>query len=214
MMNRRAFLALSAAGLLTGCGFRLRGTGTPMGQLPESLRIETTDPYSPIVQNITRQLKDQWLSAYPEMRLYFDDVGALIGARGGRATVTHAVSGRLRGGCSFTAACNTFFQGLVADGAKRALYLLTRAAYAERYDLHVRPVAFIHDEIIIECPEEQATEAAELLTRCMVEGMQAYTPDIPVVVEAAAMRRWYKDAAPVWRGDRLMPWAPKEEQAR
>ena len=58
-MNRRAFLALSAAGLLTGCGFRLRGTGAPTGQLPEALRIETTDPYSPIVQNITRQLKDQ-----------------------------------------------------------------------------------------------------------------------------------------------------------
>jgi outer membrane lipopolysaccharide assembly protein LptE/RlpB len=59
MMNRRVFLVLSAAGLLTGCGFRLRGTDTPKGQLPESLRIETTDPYSPIVQNITRQLKEQ-----------------------------------------------------------------------------------------------------------------------------------------------------------
>jgi LPS-assembly lipoprotein len=59
MMNRRTFLALSAAGLLTGCGFRLRGTGTPKGQLPASLRIETNDRYSPIVQNITRQLKEQ-----------------------------------------------------------------------------------------------------------------------------------------------------------
>ena len=58
-MNRRTFLALSAAGLLTGCGFRLRGTGTPKGQLPASLRIETNDRYSPIVQNITRQLKEQ-----------------------------------------------------------------------------------------------------------------------------------------------------------
>ena len=59
MMNRRVFLVLSAAGLLTGCGFSLRGTDTLKGQLPESLRIETTDPYSPIVQNITRQLKEQ-----------------------------------------------------------------------------------------------------------------------------------------------------------
>jgi DNA polymerase-1 len=161
-----------------------------------------------ISESQARQLKDQWLSAYPEMRLYFADVGALIGARGGRATVAHAVSGRVRGACNFTAACNTFFQGLVADGAKRALYLLTRAAYAERYDLHVRPVAFIHDEIIIECPESQATEAARLLVDCMTKGMSAYTPDIPVVVEAAAMRRWFKDAAPVWDGDRLIPWEP------
>ena len=59
MIHRRAFLTLSAAGLLTGCGFRLRGTSTQLGQLPKSLRIQTPDPYSPIIQNITRQLKDQ-----------------------------------------------------------------------------------------------------------------------------------------------------------
>jgi LPS-assembly lipoprotein len=59
MINRRAFLTLTAAGLLSGCGFQLRGTGTPQGQLPNALRIQTSDPYSPIVQNIMRQLKDQ-----------------------------------------------------------------------------------------------------------------------------------------------------------
>lgn len=59
MINRRALLTLTAAGLLSGCGFRLRGTGTPQGQIPDRLRIQTSDPYSPIVQNITRQLNDQ-----------------------------------------------------------------------------------------------------------------------------------------------------------
>jgi outer membrane lipopolysaccharide assembly protein LptE/RlpB len=59
MMNRRVFLVLSAAGLLTGCGFRLRGTDTPKGQLPASVRLETTDPDSPLVHNITRHLKAQ-----------------------------------------------------------------------------------------------------------------------------------------------------------
>ena len=58
-MNRRAFLTLSAAGFLTGCGFRLRGIGIAMGKLPESLKIKTTDPYAPMIQNITRQLNDQ-----------------------------------------------------------------------------------------------------------------------------------------------------------
>jgi outer membrane lipopolysaccharide assembly protein LptE/RlpB len=59
MINRRAFLTLAATGLLSGCGFRLRGSGDPIGQLPDALRIETTDPFSAIIQNITRQLKDQ-----------------------------------------------------------------------------------------------------------------------------------------------------------
>ena len=59
MINRRAFLTLSAAGFLTGCGFRLRGTGTAMGKLPKSLKIQTTDPYAPMIQNITRNLNDQ-----------------------------------------------------------------------------------------------------------------------------------------------------------
>ena len=59
MINRRAFLTLSVAGFLSGCGFRLRGTGTPIGKLPESLKIQTTDPYAPMIQNITRQLNDQ-----------------------------------------------------------------------------------------------------------------------------------------------------------
>ena len=59
MMNRRAFLTLSVAGFLTGCGFRLRGTGPAMGKLPDSLKIQTTDPYAPMIQNITRQLNDQ-----------------------------------------------------------------------------------------------------------------------------------------------------------
>ena len=59
MINRRAFLILAAAGFLTGCGFRLRGIETLIGRLPVSLKIQTTDPYAPMIQNITRQLNDQ-----------------------------------------------------------------------------------------------------------------------------------------------------------
>ena len=55
-MNRRVFIALSGLAVLAGCGFQLRGTEDPLGQLPTSLRIEATDPYSSIVRKITREL--------------------------------------------------------------------------------------------------------------------------------------------------------------
>ena len=55
-MNRRVFIALSGLGVLAGCGFQLRGAEDPMGQLPKSLRIEATDPYSSIVRKINREL--------------------------------------------------------------------------------------------------------------------------------------------------------------
>ena len=59
MINRRALLTLTAAGFFSGCGLRLRGVGTSQGQLPDALRIQSSDPYSPIVQHMTRQLKAQ-----------------------------------------------------------------------------------------------------------------------------------------------------------
>lgn len=59
MINRRVLLTLTATSILSGCGFRLRGTGTPQGRLPRVLRIQTSDPYLSIIQNVIRQLKDQ-----------------------------------------------------------------------------------------------------------------------------------------------------------
>lgn len=59
MISRRLLLLGCAASVLTGCGFRLRGTGPLVGELPPKLRISTPDPFSPFVRNIIRQLSDQ-----------------------------------------------------------------------------------------------------------------------------------------------------------
>jgi hypothetical protein len=45
----------------------------------------------------------------------------------------------------FTQSCNTPFSGLAADGAKLALWNLTHVGF--------RVVAFVHDEIVLEIPE-------------------------------------------------------------
>jgi hypothetical protein len=64
----------------------------------------------------------------------------LFGAR--VATLT----GRVRGGVGYTQARNTPFQGLAADGAKLALWRLVREGY--------RVVGFVHDEVLVELPDE------------------------------------------------------------
>ena len=45
--------------------------------------------------------------------------------------MTQFLSGRVRGGCRFTQMCNTLFQGLAADGAKKALWDITRECYLD-----------------------------------------------------------------------------------
>ena len=113
----------------------------------------------------------------------------------GATTLTRRVRGRV----SFTQARNTPFQGLAADGAKLALWNLTR----ERY----RVVAFIHDEVVIELPED-ADHAAEALRveQIMNRSMEQVTGEVPVACEYALSRRWSKKAKAVFNDDRLVPW--------
>lgn len=48
---------------------------------------------------------------------------------------------RVRGGCTFTSRLNSWFQGLAADGAKRALFMLTCASKIGRYPIATLPSA-------------------------------------------------------------------------
>lgn len=153
--------------------------------------------------------KEAYLTAHPEMRQYFTWVNQLLHGND-QATVRQHRSGRLRGGCSYTAACNTGFQGLCADFAKEALYEVARQCYAEpgKPLYGCRPVNFIHDEILTEVPDDPdlADAAARELQRIMVEVGRAWTPECPVNASVSLMRRWSKNAEPVERAGKLIPW--------
>ena len=48
-----------------------------------------------------------------------------------------------------------------------------------------------------------ATAASDI----MVKEMQKYTPDVPIKAEPALMRRWYKDAEPLYDQEgKLLIW--------
>jgi len=141
-----------------------------------------------------KELRDSWFDTWPEMRKYFDHISSIT--KGSQPLLKQFVSNRYRGGVRFTSACNSYFQGLAADGAKAALYHVALSCYTNTHSplFGSRPVMFIHDEIIAEVPERDAGAAADELSRVMKEVMQVYTPDVKIGTSVALMRRWYKDA--------------------
>ena len=94
-------------------------------------------------------------------------------------------TGRLRANASYAACRNGIMQGLAADGAIYALWGLMRAGYTI--------VNFIHDEVIIEVPEDGNLPAVIAnIERLMIAGMQVVVPGANVRVETEVRRSFSK----------------------
>jgi len=155
------------------------------------------------------QLKQRWMGVTPEAAPYFAAIHHRMHQLSNTITVHQVHSGRRRGRCTFTQACNTLFQGLAADGAKEALYWVVREMLLDRgSELYgSRVAAFIHDELLGEHPEENAGPAAQRMSAVMRECMELWTPSVPQVVKPTLMRRWDKKAKPVFDDTgTLVPW--------
>ena len=115
-------------------------------------------------------------------------------------------TGRPRGRATFTQRRNTPFQGMAADGAKIALWELHKAGY--------RTVAFVHDEFLIELPEqEDYRQDAKQIDHICCQAMQQVTGTVPIECEYALAYWWSKEAAAVWdEQGRLVVWQPKQKQ--
>ncbi len=190
---------------------------------------------------IAANIRSKWFIQWPENKLVFEFINECIergqplpdGTRTKPGQIRQHVSHRLRGGLDFKNAANSFFQGLGADGAQAALHQVTRECYDSTYRLPdgsrsplfgCRPIVFQHDEIFMEMPEAIAHLAAERLSTVMVEVMRSnYTPDVFIEAPPALMRRWLKEAEPVYLtpenqirkgankpGDKLIPYDDRE----
>lgn len=185
--------------------------GLPGGMGPDNFRAFAWATYR--VRLSARQAADL-IAAYhrrwPEIRRLFALVKSWT--RSGAATITLPRIGRVRGGCGFCDGTNQLFQGPAASGAKESLYRVSRACYTDRASplFGSRPVLFLHDEIIIEAPEDRTHEAGAELARIMRTTMvEVVTPDVPSGAQPAAMRRWSKRAEPTFdAAGRLIPWEP------
>lgn len=143
-----------------------------------------------ISEEEAESLKRAWFGRWPEMRDYFAHIKRDVST----GYLEQHYSGRRRGGIGFTDGANSYFQGLVADGAKRALYDVVRASWMEPASplYGARPVLFIHDEIICEIEISRAPAAADELARLMLKGIKPFLPDLPIQAEAWCSRVWRK----------------------
>ncbi len=85
------------------------------------------------------------------------------------------------------AAMNTPVQGTAADIIKLAM-VRVHSALKEK-GLKARLILQVHDELIIECPEEESAAVETLLRDCMEHVMEL---DVPLTVEVHTGKSWYE----------------------
>jgi hypothetical protein len=171
-----------------------------------------------------KQYKSDWLFKYPEWNDYFNWIRSQLeldleelDSDSETEAIARVVGtfeqlrvGRFRGRCKFTEACNTFFQGLGADVSKRAMWGVTKRCYMQvpgSVLYGVRPVGFIHDEILAEVDIDMAHEQAYEMAQVMCDEGNVLLPDVPVKCEPALSKHWCKEAEAVFdKSGRLQPY--------
>ena len=157
-----------------------------------------------LTEEEARDLRDRWISTY-NMRPWFAEAERAHTA--GR--VVCPSSKRIRGRPAYTESANMPFQGMASDGAKRALFAVSRECYADPASplFGCRPLVFVHDEIILEAPTDKGHECAMRLKSIMEREMNTVTPSIPASATPALATRWLKGAEPKYNEEgRLIPW--------
>lgn len=212
--------------------------GYPGGLAADTFIGFARGQYDVIVDVATaKEFKAIWMQTFPEMEEYFRWINEqCVDTRNGpliskndqtgetkRTTLYSYMSpfGLLRSGTTYCAAANgAGLQTPAADGALLSLFNTVRACYDtsmgsilsdERYGPPVRLWGFIHDEEVgMVWDNEHAHDRVMEVARIMADGMRIITPDVKVSTTACLMRRWNKDAVPVYdANNRLVPWEPK-----
>ena len=81
---------------------------------------------------------------------------------------------------------NTPVQGTAADIIKKALTLLPEALAGTGS----RIIGCVHDEILLETPEDNAEQVATVLADVMEQAGLCYLKQVPVVAEARIAASW------------------------
>jgi DNA polymerase-1 len=128
-----------------------------------------------------QRFRAAFFRAYPGLRAWHSRI-----PKG--AVEVRTLLGRRRVTERYTEKLNTPVQGSGADGLKAALVLL----WEERAKVPARtfPVLAVHDEVVVEAPEEAALGARAWLEEAMRRGMGAVLKEVPVEVEAGVYLDW------------------------
>lgn len=201
------------------------GLGLPGGMGPDTLSATARRDYgvhfSPVEAEEMVQI---WRETYPEANDYFNwikrecrdpnNVGAIKFGEPEPLYQYFSPLGMYRAGCTYCAAANgAALQTRTAEGAKMAVFNVSRECYDWTLQsplLGCRPVIFLHDEQILEIPDDdRKEERAQRLSQVMVESMQRVMPDMKIKADPLLMDRWWKQAEPVYDANgRLVIWRP------
>jgi len=178
---------------------KIANFGFAGGASPSTLVVYARGFGTTITEEMAVKAYNAWHGAWTEMAGYFAWIKAQETPEGYRID-QHGPGRQLRGWrerltYKYTSAANTMFQGICADGAKFACWRVSKECYTD-VDSPLygsRPILFIHDEIIIEAPEDRVDEAAQRLSDVMVDAMNAFIPDIKLEAEADILEgAWVK----------------------
>jgi DNA polymerase I len=132
----------------------------------------------------------RFFQTYPGLKRWHDDQRRAW-LRG--HTETRTLTGRRRMDVrKLTDRLNAPVQGTGADGLKLALALL----WERREECPgAVPILMCHDEVVVECPAEQAADAKAWLEKALIEGMDTVLNAVgeahmPVEAEARVARSW------------------------
>ena len=181
--------------------------GFPGGLGAERLVVYAKKLYDIILTvEEARQLKRLWLRLFPEMRQYFKLIDYHVTNSG---QIVQLFVDRIRGGVGYTDACNSIYQGLGADVAKRAGWLLFKEQWDPRSPLcGAHTVLFPHDEFYVEVRDDRtAHDAAVRLGQVMESAAKELLPDVKLRAKPLLTRRMSKEAQQVRNADgRIVPW--------
>jgi DNA polymerase I len=170
--------------------------GLLYGMSPGGLRNYARASYG--VEMTKKEAERYWrefFETYPGLRAWHDREYLQLKKHG--STETRTLTGRRRTGVTkLTERLNSPVQGTGADGLKLALALL----YERRGERPgAVPILAVHDEVVVECPEEQAEEVKAWLVKAMVDGMEEVLNSgldtdnlerVPVKVEVEVVDSW------------------------
>lgn len=175
------------------CG-KVVNFGAPGGMAAPTLVLYAKQSYGiELEEAFAYELLEHWRHANPDGVAFLRYIRSL--QVGHRFDVTIPGTTIQRRQTTYCSAANCHFQGLGAILEAHVGWVLAREMYAGRGVLRfARPVNFVHDEFILECPIGVHTEVAKALQSTMVTEARAYLPDVKIKAEVSAMIRWSKSA--------------------
>lgn len=169
--------------------------GLLYGMSPGGLRSYARASYG--IEMTAEEAESYWqdfFKTYPGLRQWHDKEYRQLKKH--RSTETRTLTGRRRMDVrKLTEKLNSPVQGTGADGLKLALALL----WERRHECPAAaPILAVHDEIVVECNEDEAEQVGQWLEKAMIDGMDVVlncpeTGDvhIPVEVEVESGRSWH-----------------------